>query len=362
MEQQIVEEQVMPAPANDRLAAMMGGQMPAEAQAPTDPAMAEAPVAGDPAMATDPAAAAPAPQEDPTAPLMQELAATRKQLEELQAQALSDTDRRILEIANGGPDALEEYLSLKNTDFSSVSPLDAMKMQFMEQKKGDPRSYDEKMDIFHDRMRLRFGDYDPTDTENYGLSPGALDMIKEEADAWTKSKEQMRQEKLLSFEAKKQGPPPFTDEDHIAFSSKVADLYSNLKNVAVTDSQGNQIQVDVSEIPGFDDEMKGTYLKEGPGEWLSKNLLPSDDKGRLMPNAEKIQQLVVLEKALPYLLTKAAEQARKESEAEFGKQKVAEIDKIVDVNLGIKGPDSPASAKMTGNQSLQELLLKQRSS
>jgi hypothetical protein len=333
------QEQAAPQTANDQLAALMaGGQaapMPEQQVAPEE----TAPTPEEMAMAQQQAAPAP----DPSAELIAKLAETEKKLMELQAQLPDDDSKRVLEIAKGGPEAFEQYMSLKNMDLSGFSPMELLEMQYMEQK-NDDRPYDEKREVFLDRMRLRFpNDFDPS-ADNYGLSSGALEILGDEAGSYRAQKEKEAQDALLKFETKPSAPQ-YTEEDEMNFANKVADSFLNHKTISVADQQGNTYEVPVSEIDGYEDEMKEGYLKQGPLGWIHDELFESDDQQRLVPKTDRIQQLVSLQKGLPLLLSKAYAKGVEETKRQMGDQKDAAMKSVVDVSLGLKSPDGEEAPK-----------------
>ena len=190
------QEQAAPQTANDQLAALMaGGQaMPAPEEQMAPPTPEEAAAAEQMAQQQQ---APPAP--DPSAELIARLAETERMLQELQAQLPDDDSKKVLQIAKGGRDAFEQYMQLKHMDLSSFSPMELLEMQYMEQK-NDDRPYEEKREVFLDRMRLRFpNDFDPS-ADDYGLSPGALEILGDEAGSYRSIKEKEAQDALLKFE------------------------------------------------------------------------------------------------------------------------------------------------------------------
>jgi len=339
-EEMAAQEQAAPQTANDQLAALMaGGQgMPALEEQMPAPTPEEAAAAEQMAQQQQ---APPAP--DPSAELIARLAETERMLQELQAQLPDDDSKKVLQIAKGGRDAFEQYMQLKYMDLSALSPMELLEMQYMEQK-NDDRPYEEKREVFLDRMRLRFpNDFDPS-ADDYGLSLGALEILADEAGGYRSSKEKEAQDALLQFETKNSAPQ-YTEEDEMNFANKVADSFLNHKTISVADQQGNTYEVPVSEIDGYENDMKESYLKKGPLGWIHDELFESDDQQRLIPQTDKIQQLVTLQKGLPMLLSKAYAKGVEEAKRQMGDQKDAAMKSVVDVSLGLKAPEGDEAPK-----------------
>jgi hypothetical protein len=339
-EEMAAQEQAAPQTANDQLAALMaGGQaMPAPEEQMAPPTPEEAAAAEQMAQQQQ---APPAP--DPSAELIARLAETERMLQELQAQLPDDDSKKVLQIAKGGRDAFEQYMQLKHMDLSALSPMELLEMQYMEQK-NDDRPYEEKREVFLDRMRLRFpNDFDPS-ADDYGLSPGALEILGDEAGGYRSIKEKEAQDALLKFETQNSAPQ-YTEEDEMNFANKVADSFLNHKTISVADQQGNTYEVPVSEIDGYENDMKESYLKKGPLGWIHDELFESDDQQRLIPQTDKIQQLVTLQKGLPMLLSKAYAKGVEEAKRQMGDQKDAAMKSVVDVSLGLKAPEGDEAPK-----------------
>lgn len=290
-----------------------------------------APVEGAPAAA--------APQPDPAQELMAKIAALEEQNSKLQ---LDDNAKKILAIANGGPEAIERYLTLKNTDFNQMSLLDKLQAQFMEDPMLEGRTPEQKRNIFFDSMMSEFPNFDPTDPDlGYPPDTGARFRMDKRAAEWTDAQNKRREQELLNFEAPK-GPEPFTDEDHTNYGRRVADAYTNLKTVSFQDLQGNQFDIPVGEIPDFDNKMKSDFLAVGPAAWLDREVTDSDDKGRRIVHPEKAMKLVAKVSAIPALISKVAADTEARVRRELGQEKEAAMKSVVDETLGIAGKGTPA--------------------
>ena len=370
MPEAVIEEQVMEQPipsAAERLSQFLPG-------APeVAPAATEAPVAeGAPAPEGQPApVAAPTPVEgtpaapvaDPNAELLAKVGALEKQIADMSAELPDDNGKRILAIANAGPEELESYLALRNTDYSKMSLLDKLQARFMENPYLKDKSSEQRLNIFHDDMSRRYDQYDPQDPNlGYPEDSAARLEMEQHAGDWAAGKETQRKEKLLQYENKPapKGPEPFTQEDHDGYAKRLADAYTNTKTISFKDKEGNQFDVPAEEVDGFHDNIKSDLLTVGPSAWLNRELTEEDQKGRRVPHPEKVMELVAKVSAIPALISKVKAETEARVRQEYGEKKNQQLEEIVDDRLGIRGKEAPQAQNMDINARLQAALDKQR--
>jgi hypothetical protein len=310
-------------------------------------------VAAEQQMAADPAAqqAAEVQQPDPAQELMARIAKLEEENAKLQ---LDDNSKKILSIANGGPEAIERYLELKGTDYNKMSLLDKLQAQFMEDPLLSGKEPEQKRNIFYDSMQSEFPNFDPTDPDlGYPQDTGARFRMEKRAAEWTDAQNRRREEELLKFDVP-QGPEPFSDEDHMSYAKQVADSYTNLKTVSFKDLQGNQFDIPVNEIPDFDNNVKSDYLTIGPSQWLDREVTTQDSKGRRIADPQKTMELVAKVSAIPALISKVASETEARVRRELGAEKEASMKAVVDETLGIRGKETPQAPV---NQSAASQLL-----
>lgn len=292
--------------------------------------------AGEPA----PAAATPA-TPDPNAEVLAQLEATQKELEVLKAQLPDDNAKKILSIANAGPEAFEEYMALRNMDYTKMSLLDKLKAEFMSQPGLSAYDPDTRLNIFYDNMKMDLPDFDPVDPDlGYPVGTAGRFRMDQKAADWQKAMEDRRAEKLLQYETPK-GPPPFTDEDHERYQTSLADAYTNMKTVGYKDRDGNVIEVDLTAVPEYKDGMENDFLKIGPAAWMQRELFEKDNADRLLINPSKITELVAKVSAIPSLIEKVKADTEARVRAELGEKRKEAVNAVVDETLGIRGKEAP---------------------